>query len=202
MWRMDQTDPDTPGRDPVPSPEEDERDLNKLLGLVAVGDQGAFELVYRQLARPAYGVIRRVLRDPAQSEEVTQEVLLEVWRTASRFDPATGSAATWVLTIAHRRAIDRVRAENAAAEREQKTARPSSGARDEVADAFEASLDRDRVQRCLGSLTDVQRESITLAYYGGYTYRQVAALVDATLAAIKARIHDGLTRMRDCLGVS
>ena len=202
MWRMDQTDPDAPGRASVPSPEEGERDLNKLLRLVAVGDRSAFELVYRQLARPAYGVIRRVLRDPAQSEEVTQEVLLEVWRTASRFDPAAGSAATWVLTIAHRRAIDRVRAAAAAAEREQKMASTDAGSRDEVADAFEASMDRDRVQRCLGSLTDVQRESITLAYYGGYTYRQVSALVGATLAAIKARIHDGLIRMRDCLGVS
>ncbi len=186
----------------MPSPEEGQPDLNQLLRLVAVGDQSAFELVYRQLARPAYGVIRRVLRDPAQAEEVAPEVLLEVWRTATRFDPSAGSAATWVLTIAHRRAIDRVRAAAAATAREQKTAWPSPDSADAMVDAWEASLDRDRVQRCLGGLTDVQRESITLAYYGGYTYRQVAALVDATLAAIKTRIHDGLTRMRDCLGVS
>ena len=201
MWRMDQTDPDLPGLASVPPEGRGEQDLDGLLRRVARGDQHAFETVYDQLARPAYGVIRRVLRDPAQSEEVTQEVLLEVWRTASRFDATQGSAATWVLTIAHRRAIDRVRSVAAAAEREQKTADISSP-RDEVVDAVEARLDRERVQRCLGGLTDVQRESITLAYYGGYTYRQVAALLGVTLAAIKTRIRDGLIRMRDCLGVS
>lgn len=172
-----------------------------MLRMVARGDQHAFEVVYDRLARPAYGVIRRVVRDPAQSEEVTQEVLLEVWRTASRFDPEMGSAATWVLTIAHRRAIDRVRAEAAAAGREQKSG-DIQVRHDEVVDAVETSLDRERVQRCLGGLTEVQRESITLAYYGGYTYRQVAALLGVTLAAIKTRIRDGLIRMRDCLGVS
>jgi RNA polymerase sigma-70 factor (ECF subfamily) len=198
---MERTDPDSPGLASVPPGGRGEHDLDRLLRRVARGDQLAFETVYEQLARPIYGVIRRVLRDPAQSEEVTQEVLLEVWRTASRFDPAQGRAATWVLTIAHRRAIDRVRSATAAAEREQKTAdMPSS--RDEVADAVEATQDRERVQRCLGSLTDVQREAVTLAYYGGYTYRQVAALLGVTLAAIKTRIRDGLIRMRDCLGVS
>ncbi len=178
-----------------------ERDLNDLLIHVARGDQDAFEQLYDRLAGPAYGVIRRVLRDPSQSEEVTQEVLLEVWRTAARFDPAMGGAATWVMTIAHRRAIDRVRSSVAAAEREQKTA-PVNQLRDEVAEAVEASLDRERVRRCLDGLTEVQRESITLAYYGGYSYRQVAELLSVTLGAIKTRIRDGLIRMRDCLGVN
>lgn len=202
MWRMDHTDPDAPELASVPSPEEGERDPDQLLRLVAVGDEHAFELLYRQLAPPAYGVIRRVLRDPAQSEEVTQEVLLEVWRTASRFDPATGSASAWALTIAHRRAVDRVRAEVAAAGREQQAAWADSALRDEVADVVEASLDRERLQRCVGELTEVQRQSITLAYYSGYSYRQVSTLVGATLAAVKSRIRDGLLRMRDCLGVS
>jgi RNA polymerase sigma-70 factor (ECF subfamily) len=184
-----------------PTDRRGERDLNDLLVHVARGDQDAFEAVYDRLAGPTYGVIRRVLRDPAQSEEVTQEVLLEVWRTAARFDPAVGGAATWVMTIAHRRAIDRIRSTRAAAEREHKMADVGTP-HDEVAEAVEASLDRERVQRCLGGLTDVQRESITLAYYGGHSYRQVSELLNVTLGAIKTRIRDGLIRMRDCLGVS
>jgi RNA polymerase sigma-70 factor (ECF subfamily) len=112
-----------------------------------------------------------------------------------------GGAATWVMTIAHRRAIDRVRSITAAAEREHKLADVGTP-HDEVAEAVEASLDAERVQRCLGGLTEIQRESITLAYYGGHSYRQVAELLNVTLGAVKTRIRDGLIRMRDCLGVS
>jgi len=177
-------------------------DLDALLTLVARGDQGAFEALYERLARPAYGLIRKVLRDPAQSEEVVQEVLLEVWRTASRFDPAKGGAATWVLTIAHRRAVDRVRSEAAAAGREQRTSQAAGAARDDVADSVEATLDAELLRRCLAGLSDVQRESITLAYYGGYTYPEVAKLLEVALGTIKSRIRDGLNRLRDCLGVS
>jgi RNA polymerase sigma-70 factor, ECF subfamily len=198
---MSPSDPDASRFRASPTDRRGEQDLNDLLIHVARGDQDAFEQLYDRLAGPAYGVIRRVLRDPSQSEEVTQEVLLEVWRTAARFDPAMGGAATWVMTIAHRRAIDRVRSSAAATEREHKTA-VANPLSDETADAVEASLDRERVRRCLDGLTDVQRESITLAYYGGYSYRQVAELLSVTLGAIKTRIRDGLIRMRDCLGVN
>jgi RNA polymerase sigma-70 factor, ECF subfamily len=176
-------------------------DLDKLLTHVAKGDQAAFEALYDQLSASVYGLIRKVLRNPSQSEEVTQEVLLEVWRTASRFDPARGSASTWVLTIAHRRAIDRVRAEEAATAREQRSAQVPV-AIDEVSETVEASMDAERLRRCLAGLTELQRESITLAYYGGYSYPQVAALLDTALGTIKTRIRDGMTRLRACLGVS
>jgi len=192
--------PDIRQLQPEPAPEY-EPDLAAQLILVSRGDHRAFELVYGELAGPVYGVVRQVLRDPAQSEEVAQEVLLEIWRTASRFDPARGSAAAWALTIAHRRAVDRVRSENASSRREQKAAEPEP-AEDDVAETVAATLEHQRVRRCMGGLTELQRESIKLAYYSGYSYPQVAKLLGVALSTVKTRIRDGLIRMRDCMEVT
>jgi RNA polymerase sigma-70 factor (ECF subfamily) len=175
-------------------------DLAGLLGLVARGDQAAFRVVYDQAAGQVLGVVRRVVRDPAQSEEVMQEVFLEVWRTAARFDPAAGSAAAWIMMLAHRRAVDRVRSEHSAAQRELRAATLPVDY-DDVTEAVETSLEHERVRRCLASLTDLQREAVTLAYYQGYTYREVAGLLGVAVGTVKTRMRDGLIRLRDCLGV-
>jgi RNA polymerase sigma-70 factor (ECF subfamily) len=175
-------------------------DLAALLGQVARGEAGAFEAVCHRIDGPVYGTVRRVVRDPSQSEEVAQEVLVEVWRAASRFDASRGSAMAWVMMIAHRRAVDRVRSEQKSAERELRAA-SAVIAYDEVAETVEASLDRERVRRCLGSLTELQREAVTLAYYGGHTYRQVAGLLGVAAGTVSTRMRDGLIRLRDCLGV-
>ncbi|TDU86606.1 RNA polymerase sigma-70 factor (ECF subfamily) [Kribbella voronezhensis] len=174
-----------------------------LMARVARGDSAAFAQLYDQMAPRVYGLIRRVLRNPAQSEEVTQEVMVEIWRTATRYDADRGSPTSWILTMAHRRAIDRVRSEQSSTDREQAVAAASSTTEyDEVAETVTTNLEVEQVRHCLGSLTELQRESVTLAYYGGYSYREVAELLDAKLATIKARMRDGLIRLRDCLGVT
>ncbi|MFF7450797.1 MULTISPECIES: ECF RNA polymerase sigma factor SigK [unclassified Streptomyces] len=176
-------------------------EADELLVLVAGGDQKAFEELYGLVSGPVFGLVRRVVRDPAQSEEVAQEVLLELWRSAARFDPGRGSALSWVLTLAHRRAVDRVRSARAAGERELREARRSDGpAFDQVTEAVEAGLEREWVRRCLDRLTELQRQSVTLAYYDGYTYREVAERLSLPLGTVKTRMRDGLTRMRECLG--
>ena len=177
-----------------------DRELADLLGQVARGDLAAFDAVYDCVAASVFGVVRGVVRDRSQSEEVTQEVVIEVWRTASRFDRGKGSAMAWVTTIAHRRAIDRVRSEQKAAEREHRSV-TATIAYDDVVDTVEANLDRERVRRCLSGLTELQRESVTLAYYGGYTYRQVAGLLGVPPGTVSTRMRDALIRLRDCLGV-
>jgi RNA polymerase sigma-70 factor, ECF subfamily len=174
--------------------------LEAVLIEVAKGDHAAFTGLYDQAAPTVLGTVRRVVRDPAQYEEVMQEVLLEIWRTASRFDPAAGSAGAWIATLAHRRAVDRVRSEQRAAERELRAA-TATIEYDEVSDAVETSLEQERVRRCLAGLTDLQRESVTLAYYGGYSYREVAQLLGVATGTVKTRMRDGLIRLRDCLGV-
>ena len=176
--------------------------LDELVQQVARGDAPAFEVLYDEVANSVFGVIRRVLRDPAQSEEVTQEVMIEVWRNATRFDSQRGSAGSWIHTMAHRRAIDRVRSSQAATDRDAKVAlRDHVPAYDEVADQVETRLEHQQVRRCLDSLTDLQRESVELAYYGGNTYREVAQELDVPLGTVKTRLRDGLIRLRDCLGV-
>jgi RNA polymerase sigma-70 factor, ECF subfamily len=177
--------------------------LEGLLGRVAKGDRRAFEQVFERVAAPVYGIVRRVLRDPAQSEEIAQEVMLEIWRQAARFSVERGSALSWVMTIAHRRAVDRVRAETAASARTARALWQDDRTEyDQVAEQVEVRLEQERVRRCLETLTELQRESVDLAYYGGYTYREVGELLGVALGTVKTRLRDGLIRMRDCLGVA
>ena len=173
--------------------------LDELLTAVARGDERAYDGVYDRTSGWVLGVARKVVRDPAQAEEVMQEVMLDVWRLASRFDPARGTGTSWVMTLAHRRAVDRVRSERSHAIRELRAARAVIDY-DDVTEAVEASLDAQRVQRCVASLTPLQRECVHLAYYGGYTYREVAELLGVPAGTVKTRMRDGLIRLRDCLG--
>ncbi|MFD7293550.1 sigma-70 family RNA polymerase sigma factor [Streptomyces sp. NPDC059897] len=186
------------GRNPSTEP-----DLQELVGRVALGDENAFATVYDMVMGPVLGTVRAVLRDLAQSEEVAQEIMVEVWRTAPRYRADRGTAINWILTLAHRRAIDRVRSVEAAAARDQKAAlldhMPDF---DQVTEQVEARLEREQVRRCLRTLTEIQRQAVTLAYYRGLTYRQVAESLTLPLGTVKTRLRDGLIRLRDCLGVT
>jgi RNA polymerase sigma-70 factor, ECF subfamily len=178
-------------------------EVDLLLQRVAAGDGAAFQRLYDRVAGQVYGLVRRVLRDAAQAEEVAQEVLVEVWTTAGRFDASRGAAVSWILTMAHRRAVDRVRSVQARTDREERVARRESvRAYDEVAEEVEQRLEREEVRRCLDSLTDKQREAVELAYYRGYVYREVAERLALPLGTAKTRLRDALIRLRDCLGVT
>lgn len=172
-------------------------DRDELLRLVSLGDRPAFDALYDELATTVFGLVRRVVCDPAQSEEVTQEVFVEVWRVAHRFDPALGTASTWILTIAHRRAVDRVRSEQTQRDRVKTLIQAPSLPQP---DDMNLSIDRQIVGDAMNSLTDLQRQSIELAYFRGLTQGQIAELLGVPLGTIKTRIRDGLIRLRDTLG--
>jgi RNA polymerase sigma-70 factor (ECF subfamily) len=168
---------------------------------VGGGEADAFDLLYRQLAGPVYRTALSVLRDPAQAEEVAQEVLLEVWRTAGRFESAKGTAEAWVLTMARRRAIDRVRSAAAGAARERRDSRIQASW-DQVSEAVQEILDRERLTYSLQQLTSPQRQVIMLAFYGGHTYTEVATILGIAVGTVKSRIRAGLTRMRESMSTS
>jgi len=175
--------------------------LESLLNRVARGDEEAFSKLYDRISAAVFGMARRVVRDPARAEEVAQEVFLQVWQGATRFDAERGSAKTWILTLAHRRAVDAVRRDQASTDREQRYDWSGGPDYDSVQEEVGTRLEHEQVRRCLQNLTDLQREAITLAYFGGYTYVEVSSLLEANTATVKTRMRDGLIRLRDCLGV-
>jgi RNA polymerase sigma-70 factor (ECF subfamily) len=176
--------------------------LGDLLRRSGRGDETAFAELYDATAARAYGMAVRVVRDPAQAEEVAQEAFLEIWRTAGRFDTGKGSAVSWILTIVHRKAVDRVRSAEASSRRDT-TYHQQSGDTDHdaTAEAAQASMEARRVRQAMQSLTEVQREALELAYFKGYTHTEVAAMLDLPVGTAKTRIRDGLIRLRDTMGV-
>ena len=179
------------------------KDAVEMMSAVAGGDEAAFGRLYDLVAPRVYGLIVRVLRNRALTEEVAQEVIIEAWRTAGRFDATRGSVTGWVLTIAQRRAVDRIRAEQASTSRMMKFGLASVPiAYDEVVDEVTDRLRYQQVRNCLDCLTDLQRQAVVLAYYDGHTYREVADLLTVAVPTVKSRMRDALIRLRDCLGPS
>ncbi|MGL3806427.1 ECF RNA polymerase sigma factor SigK [Paeniglutamicibacter sp. R2-26] len=188
--------PDESGQDGEPTPED-------LMRRVAVGDENAFGLLYDTLSARVFGLVRRILRDEAQSEEVTQEVFVEAWQQAARFDAARGTATTWLLTLAHRRAVDRVRASQASRDRDLREGMKDF--RESYDDVESTAIQHDesrRVLLALERLSETQRDAIQLAYFGGYTHVEVAELLKIPVGTAKTRIRDGMNRLRDLMGVA
>ncbi len=175
--------------------------LADLLSRAGRGDQAAFAQLYDALAPLLHGIVIKVLRDPAQSEEVTQEAFVELWRLAPRYDASRGSVRSWATTLAHRRAIDRVRSEQATRDRTERDAQKRPVHTPDVADQVVGTMEATRVRKALARLTEMQRQAVELAYFGGHTYRQVAVLLNVPEGTIKTRIRDGMIRLRDELGV-
>jgi RNA polymerase sigma-70 factor, ECF subfamily len=185
----------------APAVSEAER-LAELLRRSAKGDQQAFAELYDATSSRMFGLAVRVVRDPAQAEEVAQEAFLEVWRTSTRFDADKGSALSWLMTICHRKAVDRVRSAEASTRRDVTYHQQNHTIdHDATSDAAQASMEAQRVRNAMKGLTEVQREAIELAYFGGYTHTEVAAMLDLPIGTAKTRIRDGLIRLRDKMGV-
>ncbi|MFC0680857.1 ECF RNA polymerase sigma factor SigK [Lysobacter korlensis] len=175
----------------------------ELLSRIAGGDQAAFAQFYDRLAPRVLGLIVRLLRDHAQSEEVTQEVFLEVWQTATRYDASRGGAVTWLLTMAHRRAVDRIRSAQSSRDRDTREGiRDFRAEYDSVAESVEIRVEHERVKQAMSRLTELQRQAVALAYYGGYSHSEVAAMLSVPIGTVKTRLRDGMIRLRDELGVA
>jgi len=176
---------------------------DQLLARVAQGDQAAFADLYDQIAPRVLGLVRRLLRDHAQSEEVTQEIFLEIWQTATRYDSNKGGASTWIMTMAHRRAVDRVRASQASRDRDTRIGiRDYDAQYDNVSETVQTRVEHERVEKAMQRLTELQRQAVSLAYYGGYSHSEVATLLSVPIGTVKTRLRDGMIRLRDELGVT
>jgi RNA polymerase sigma-70 factor (ECF subfamily) len=168
-----------------------------LVALAARSEQSALAELYDRYGRVAYGLALRIVRDERLAEDAVQDGFLAAWRSAPRFAPERGKAATWLLTLVHRRAVDLVRREERrCAESLELAPEPSAGAVDE--DAW-LRLRRERVQEALRRLPDPQREALELAYYGGFTQSELAERLGQPLGTIKSRMFSGLSRLRELL---
>ena len=176
--------------------------VDALMVRVAAGDQQAFGELYDAVASRVFGAVLRLVIDRSQAEEVTQEVFLEIWQSAGVFDPNRGRAIGWIMTLAKRRAIDRIRSAQAAQDRDLRVGIREYRVEDDVADAAEIAVESERVAVALERLPDAQRQAIALAYDGGLTHTEIAQLLSVPIGTVKTRLRDGMIRLRHELGVT
>ena len=192
---------DAVGDDAIPGTRDESNE--DLLAQVAAGDKAAFARLYDATSARLFGLARRLLVDAAQAEEVTQEVYLEIWQTATRYEVTRGSAMSWMLTLAHRRAVDRIRAAQASRNRDTRIGiRDLDREFDDVSETVEIRVETERVKRALAKLTELQRQAVTLAYFKGLSHSEVAQLLHVPVGTVKTRLRDGMIRLRDEMGVT
>lgn len=176
---------------------------DELLQQSAAGNSLAFTALYDQTARRVYGLVTRVVVDPAQSEEVVQDAYLEIWQKARTFDPRRGKALSWMLTVAHQRAIDRVRSSQASRDRDLRIGvRDYQASRDDVADSVETKLESERVARAMQQITYLQRQVIDLGYFRGLSTAEISEMPSIPPSTVKTRMRDGLIKLRGAFDVS
>jgi len=190
-----------PPDEPVRRGSYAEQDDRALVGLVLSGDPAALEALYARYGRACYGLARRILTDEQLAQDVVQEVFLAVWRDVSRFDASRGGFSTWLLSMTHHKAVDSVRREENL--RKRRTSADLLDTREsdapKVDEAVWSTLRRERVREVLKTLPGPQREALTLAYFGGYTQREIAGLTATPLGTVKTRMLAGMKRMKDSL---
>jgi len=188
---------------PPRSQEDGAADL-ELVRRVAAGDRGAVDDLYQRFRRPAFALARRVLGDDVLAEDVLQDVFLTIWRDPAAFDGSRGSFASWLLAMVHHKAVDAVRREESHRRRQARAEEDMAlSAPTQTTDVEDTAWERivaERVRTALHTLPAPQREALTLAYYGGYTQREVAALTDTPLGTVKTRMLAGMRRLKDTLG--
>lgn len=173
-------------------------DDRALVARVSEGDGRALEALYARYGRACYSLARRILVDEQFAQDCVQEVFLVVWKDASRYDPAKGGFSTWLLSMTHHKAVDAVRREETLRKRRAAPDALDGAVSDAPAvdDQAWTTLRQERVREVLKQLPDPQREALTLAYFGGYTQREIAGLTDTPLGTVKTRMLAGMQRMK------
>ena len=169
-----------------------------LMNAVAAGDQVAFSELYDRMQPRVLGLAMRILRDLGHAEEVAQEVFLDVWQYATRFDGSKGSATGWILRKTHSRAVDRVRSAQSGKVRDARIGmRDYFEPGDDVAETVELRIDSKRVERALRQLPEQQRRAVELSHLGGYSHSEVSAILNVPIGTVKTRIRAGIGRLRE-----
>jgi len=166
----------------------------------AQGNHQAFADLYDLTVSRIYGMVLQVLRSPEHAEEVTQEVYAELWQQATRYSASKGSVMTWMITMARRRAVDRVRSVSSQVARDERYAGATEPEIDEVWDRATQRQDVERVRQGLRSLTELQSEALKLAYYQDLTQSQIATRLNVPVGTVKSRIRDAMKRLGEVLG--